>query len=682
MLQKALHAHQSGDLAAAERGYRAVLARDRTNRDALYLLGLLLHQTARHAEAVAPLQRCVRQPNPRAEFLNTLGDVHRVLGALGTARECLEQALILRPDYVDAQVNLATTLHAEGRLTDALSLLFEAVAVSPGSAPLRHLAGSLLDGVVLHTASSNARRVLQLLCTDDQIGSQSLAGSVLGLLASEASFLVVQRVVHANLDPFAHAPDAVASLARDPLLCAALPRIMICDGDIERVFTAIRRGVGQRLMSTLPDETGTRDAFAELQGFAGVLAAQCHLTEYAWVVREEEAEAVAQWKTHLEHQLQHENLEPEFLAAPLLRFALYEPLHGVAGWRRLLDVPESAWPPALGVLIAEQLIAHAEEMAIAAALPMITPIVDDVSAEVRAMYESNPYPRWSTMRAPRTTTIADFIRELRPERPTAPYTTDILVAGCGSGQQPVHVARSFRESNVVAFDLSRTSLAYASRMAVRHDAARIRFAQGDLLEIPPTFGPFAIVSCSGVLHHLRDPMAGWRRLMAVLAPGGVMKIGLYSTKARESVEAAREFGRTSGFRADANGIRACRQAILELPDQHPARGVLAFADFFSLSGCRDLIMHVQERTYTIPDIAAALETLGLQFLGFQLTHVVRSQFVVERGSDALRDLAAWDRFEAEHPSTFAAMYQFWCGAADDGAVATSPSATATPATPS
>ncbi|MCC6430773.1 MAG: class I SAM-dependent methyltransferase, partial [Gemmatimonadaceae bacterium] len=206
--------------------------------------------------------------------------------------------------------------------------------------------------------------------------------------------------------------------------------------------------------------------------------------------------------------------------------------------------------------------------------------------------------------------------------------------------------------------------AYGARMAARLGVSTVQFAQADLLEFEPRDAPFMMISCSGVLHHLRDPLDGWRRLRAWLAPGGVMKIGLYSTLARASVEAARSVIRETGLAPDAAGLRAARRVILALPAAHPARGILAFADFFSLSGFRDLVMHVQERTYTIPELAEAMATLRLQFLGFQLPQPVQARFQAEQGSHALLDLTAWEQFEQAHPDTFASMYQFWCAPSD------------------
>ena len=52
---------------------------------------------------------------------------------------------------------------------------------------------------------------------------------------------------------------------------------------------------------------------------------------------------------------------------------------------------------------------------------------------------------------------------------------------------------------------------------------------------------FDVIECVGVLHHMEDPVAGWRVLRRLLEPGGYMKIGLYSERARRHIVAARAF---------------------------------------------------------------------------------------------------------------------------------------------
>ena len=78
-----------------------------------------------------------------------------------------------------------------------------------------------------------------------------------------------------------------------------------------------------------------------------------------------------------------------------------------------------------------------------------------------------------------------------------------------------------------------------------------------------------------------------------------------------------------------------------------------------MSGCRDLLFHVQEHQHTLPEIAAFLAEQKLQFLGFEIDPRVLALYgEINPDDPAMTDLARWDRFESEHPHVFAAMYQF------------------------
>ena len=66
---------------------------------------------------------------------------------------------------------------------------------------------------------------------------------------------------------------------------------------------------------------------------------------------------------------------------------------------------------------------------------------------------------------------------------------------------------------------------------------------------------FDMIDSSGVLHHLADPFAGWRVLLSLLRPGGVMRLGLYSALGRRDVAAVRQFVAARGYTGDAASIR-------------------------------------------------------------------------------------------------------------------------------
>ena len=117
----------------------------------------------------------------------------------------------------------------------------------------------------------------------------------------------------------------------------------------------------------------------------------------------------------------------------------------------------------------------------------------------------------------------------------SPEIPEILVAGCGTGQHVVDTSSRFSNAHVLAVDLSLSSLSYALRKTEELELPNIEYAQADIMGLDAFGRRFDLIECIGVLHHLGDPMAGWRVLVDLLRPGGFMKIGLYSETARQHV---------------------------------------------------------------------------------------------------------------------------------------------------
>jgi hypothetical protein len=84
------------------------------------------------------------------------------------------------------------------------------------------------------------------------------------------------------------------------------------------------------------------------------------------------------------------------------------------------------------------------------------------------------------------------------------------------------------------------------------------------------------------------------------------------------------------------------------------------SDFYSMSGCRDLLFHAMEHRLTLPEIAAFLDADNLRFLGFDAEAGLRRRYASRFPSDVAKtDLASWHQFEMENPGSFVGMYQFW-----------------------
>jgi len=166
------------------------------------------------------------------------------------------------------------------------------------------------------------------------------------------------------------------------------------------------------------------------------------------------------------------------------------------------------------------------------------------------------------------------------------------------------------------------------------------------------------VECSGVLHHLADPFAGWRMLLSLLRPGGFMVVGFYSEAARRGIVEARRFIVERGYGTSADDIRRCRQDLLDL-DRSRELGT-AFGDFFGVSSCRDLLFHVQEQRMRLSAIAAFLHDNGLIFLGFETNDATLQAYMRCFPDDlAATNLSHWEAFENENRDIFSGMYRFW-----------------------
>jgi len=241
---------------------------------------------------------------------------------------------------------------------------------------------------------------------------------------------------------------------------------------------------------------------------------------------------------------------------------------------------------------------------------------------------------------------------------------DVLIAGCGTGRQAIVAALGYGQPlHLTAIDLSAASLAYASRMARRYGADSVDFVQADLLDLDLLRQDFDVIEAVGVLHHLAEPLAGWQALVRRLRPGGLMNVAIYSERGRQDVVAARSAIASLGLAPTPEGIRRLRRMVLDAPaDARDWRAtVRRFTDFFTLSGCRDLLFNVLEHRFTPLALRSMLNELDLELLSVDVPMAVLARYRARFPDDpAGLDLAGWDRFEADDPAIFSGMIGLWC----------------------
>jgi SAM-dependent methyltransferase len=439
----------------------------------------------------------------------------------------------------------------------------------------------------------------------------------------------------------------LARLAGDPLLRQVMVSGRASDAELELVLTAARRAL-------LAGRDGEPDA--ALLDFFCALSRQCFINEYVFAQSPDEDAEIGRLTAAVAERLRSgADISPLWAVA----LAAYSPLYGVPEAARLLD---RHWPTSVDDVLTQQIREPAEERAIRNALPSLTAIDAD-SLVVQAQYEENPYPRWVTpppLLQPLS--VDDYVRARYPRAPFRPISIaggpDVLIAGCGSGSHAIEAHRRFAGARILAVDLSRASLAYAVRKT-RALGLDIEYAHADILRLGGIGRSFDVIEASGSLQCLKDPAAGWRVLLSLLRPGGVMLLGLYSQIARADINAARAHIAQRGYGGSVEEIRQCRQEIVAFADGTPGRSVIDAGDFYSTSDCRDLLFHVQEYQHTLPEIAAFIAAENLTFLGFQLDPRVLRRYAAAYPDDTtMTDLAHWDAFERTHPDVFAAMYHF------------------------
>jgi SAM-dependent methyltransferase len=602
----AVHAHRSGAFAEAERQYRMVVTSDPMHADAQSRLGAVLMAQGKISQAITQLER----------------------------------ATSLDPNLFEAFGNLAQAYLAAGQQVEALHAAYRALELRETAAGKALFARCARNAVFRSDKDGRARTLMLRALLEDWAAPRTLTRAFLSLIKLDRGLNdFIARIVSvwpARLSP-AELLDlpGMAEVSDDRLLRGLLEREPITDIDLERTLTNIRYAM---LTLCRTDQDGWDKKFLE---FFCAVARQCFLNEYIYSSCEGETAQAIELQAALTNKIKAGDPVP---AQWLITVGAYFPLHALPDASVLCGRP---WPQCVEALIVQQITEPTEERQIAAALPTLTSVEDDVSQAVRQQYEENPYPRWVRTAPPET--IAGSSGNLSP-------IPDILIAGCGTGLSIVEMSLALVKARVLAVDLSRASLSYAKRMAQKLGLNDVEFAQADILKLDSIGREFDFIDASGVLHHLADPWQGWRVLLSLLRPGGTMNLGLYSDLARRNVVAARDLIAQRGYRPTPQDIRLCRQDIIESHDPL-LKSLTGSQDFYTTSECRDLLFHTQELRITLPEIRSFLMANNLYFGGFNLEPAVLQEFGM-RFPGRLGDLDCWQAFETEAPDTFRRMYQF------------------------
>jgi SAM-dependent methyltransferase len=224
----------------------------------------------------------------------------------------------------------------------------------------------------------------------------------------------------------------------------------------------------------------------------------------------------------------------------------------------------------------------------------------DAVAAVDAFYARHPFPGYAPGDDARTlldrSRGAPFLAALDAALPPDATVVD---CGCGTGQLAAFLALCAPRRRIVALDRGGVALACAREFRERAAVANLALVRADLFALPLRDGAFDFVVCRGVVHHTPDPERAIACVARLVAPSGVLVLGIYESAARAFHRLRRALGRLVG-----RPIRALDPVLRR-------RG---FDEDKRRTWRADQYDHPLERSLALPRVVRQLEQLGFGFV--------------------------------------------------------------------
>ena len=620
-------------------------------------LGCALRALGKNEEAVRALEEALKHNPDFVESHNEIAICYEQTGKYEKAIDHYQIATTFAPKTVDYWLNLSNARQQANRPLEALTATRFALSANKGYND--NIIKSFTNCFAQHQNYNTTPQLCAEIsaCLNAQITNpEKLAG------IGQKIFLEKQLVKTLLSKPETALPALLEDKTLDwdilntPLFTDMLQTLTVQNNNIEKLLTDLRK---QALILVI-DKTIEQKLWDKPYIFLSALACQCFINEYVFNETDEERKHIAILEGRLTESMKNESLN----LYDLTLFGCYRPLHTLPEAEKIFTSTQNT---PLKNLVKMQIAEPLQEKALKEKIPVITNIDDEISHAVKQQYEENPYPRWIRVEKTDGHTFDTVLKHLYPYMSDKDFSAintqnpRTLIAGCGTGKQVIETALTFKNADILALDLSASSIAYAMRKTEEYGIKNVSYGLADILKLEEMDEQFDVIQCVGVLHHMDDPMAGWKILADRLKPGGFMLVALYSKTARRSLPSVYKLIEENNFETNIKGIRACREAVKTLPKGHEAKQSMQWIDFYATSTCRDLIFHVQERCYTTVEIEDALNALNMKFLGFHLPDPKIMNAYKEDFPDNPHglDLKTWHDFEQQNPDTFKAMYNFW-----------------------
>lgn len=518
-----------------------------------------------------------------------------------------------RPAATAKRMQLARLARARGHLWTAFYNLY-AAALAEGDSGAGWQLAEVLNALNPARPLAEVDEAFELALRTPWIRPSALTRATVDYLMLEPSVELAAEgigLLAADLDA------AVEHLAGNRVFAALLQICVASDLRLERLLVFLR----EHLLTVDPTTPGA-------MRLAALIATQANLVEYLWPRTVGRVDEPAHGTAHAPVTAARALMNSMFRAPGLAEIAALESLEADPAiaclLERVRDEPLSK-------------TRHRDEIE-RAAVSLGTSALECRGAAWVA-------PRWvkEPMIARRLPlAIQRRLRSRRIER------GEILVAGCGTGQELPVVRATYPSGHVTALDRSVEKLAYGAHKCAQEGVERIDFFPGSLLDVPPLGWMFDLIECASLQSQSSDPDFECEALERCTRPGALLRVAVYSDATQRLVAALRNLRATLGL---AGGLAELRELRAELiAGRHGALppALLRSPVFYTASGLRELLFGETEVAVGVTAWLAMLHRHRFDFL----CEEINGEFVRTARDAGLRGAAAWSirdcrRFDRE-----------------------------------
>ena len=570
-------------------------------------LGALLRDSGQPKEAETYIRKALEIKSDHAESYMNLGLLSIDLYKLQDAEYFFKKAIKYKSNYLDAHIKLGMTLVDLKKYDEAFNSFLKSTKIFKNSSYIFFtIARSLYDSNPSFINHSLLRKTIKILLERNDVSHEQLFVSFNYIYRNELKKYTELFNKNAFKD------DSFENIINDSILIKALEKIIFLDSQWESILIKIREYICINLINkkiVLTNKT---------LKFTCALAKQCFLNEYVYYCHNEELRIINEMINLLNSEYSnYENLSI---------ICCYYPLYKI--WNRLpLIKSKFILNKNLYKIYIHQFKEPIKEIELSKTIRRVINSNNKISQLIKTQYEENPYPRWineNSFKDKKFSYINIINSEIKPNSIKIFLDCkelNILIAGCGTGQQILHAQR-YKNARITGIDLSATSLAFTQRKINEMEINNVELIQMDILDIHLLKKRFDIIECGGVLHHMDVPSDGLNALLNVLKQPGYLKLGLYSQIARKDIINIRKYLKENDIGTSTENIINFRHKVIS-GELKEFNNLTKRGDFYSTSSCRDLCFNAKEHRFNINQLIEIIKMNKLEFMGFQVPNTIQ-----------------------------------------------------------